>query len=143
MELLHQIPIKEFMTKEVVVLLSDETMAEAYQKMKDHRIRHLPVVDKQGLLIGIFTEKDLNRAYLPRETDSGWYYDKEELNLCILQHFMTKDPLTLTPEGTLKDAAQIMARNKFGCIPIVLPETKQLVGIISYIDILKKIASLF
>ena len=82
-------------------------------------------------------------AYTPRETSSGWYYDKEGLNLLKLEHFMTKEPLTLTPENTLKEAAEIMARTKFGCLPIVAAGTRKLVGIVSYVDILKEIVKHF
>ena len=143
MEHLHAILIKEFMTKDPIVHGPKETMANAYEKMHNRHIRHLPVVNENGELIGIFSITDLNRAYAPRETPSGWYYDKEGLNLLNLEHFMSKDPLTLTPENTLKEAAEIMARTKFGCLPIVAAGTRKLVGIVSYIDILKEIAKHF
>ena len=143
MEHLHAIFIKEFMTKKPFVLEPGETMVDAYEKMHNHQIRHLPVVNENGELVGIFSATDLNRAYTPRETESGWFYDKEGLNLLSLSHFMTKDPLTLTPENTLKEAAEMMARTKFGCLPIVAPGTRKLVGIISYVDVLRKIAEHF
>lgn len=131
--------IKEFMTKDVVVLGPKETMADAYEKMHTHQVRHLPVVNENGELVGIFSSTDLNRAYTPRQTVSGWYYDKEGLNLLNLAHFMTKDPLALTPEDTLTKAADIMVCTKFGCLPIIASGTRQLVGIISYVDVLREI----
>ena len=143
MERFHAVFIKEFMMKNPFVLGPGETMADAYEKMRTHQIRHLPVVNENGELVGIFSATDLNRAYTPRETESGWYYDKEGLNLLILSHFMTKDPLTLTPENTLKEAAEILARTKFGCLPIVASGTRKLVGIISYVDVLIEIAKHF
>ncbi len=143
MEHLHAILIKEFMTKNPYVLGPRDTAADAYEKMHSYGIRHLPVVDEKGDLIGIFSATDLNRAYTPHETESGWYYDKEGLNLLDLRHFMSKDPLTLTPESTLKEAAEIMAQTKFGCLPIVIPGTKKLAGIISYVDVLREIAKHF
>ena len=143
MEHLHAILIKEFMTPNPFVLAPGETMVNAYEKMHHHQIRHLPVVNESGEVIGIFSATDLNRAYTPRETDSGWYYDKEGLGLLDLRHFMSEDPLTLTPENTLKEAAEVMAGTKFGCLPIVEPGTKRLVGIISYIDVLREIAKHF
>ena len=143
MEHLHAIFIKEFMTKDPFVFKHGDTMSDAYERMKSHDIRHLPVVNESGDLIGIFSAKDLAKAYVPRETESGWYYDKEGLNLLDLRHFMSKDPLTLTPENTLKEAAEIMAQTKFGCLPIVAPGTKKLVGIVSYIDVLREIAKHF
>ena len=143
MERFHTILIKEFMTKDPFVLTLGEPMADAYEKMHNHHIRHLPVVDEKGYLVGMFSATDLAHAYKPRETESGWFYEKESLNLLILEHFMTKNPLTLTPEDSLKEAARIMADTKFGSIPIVSPGTKKLVGIISYVDILREIAKIF
>ena len=143
MEHLHAILIGKFMTKNPYVLGPGETMADAYEKMHNHQIRHLPVVDERGDLVGIFSATDLNRAYTPHETESGWYYDREGLNLLHLGHFMSKDPYTLTPENTLKEAAEIMTRTKFGCLPIVVAGTRKLVGIISYVDVLREIAKRF
>lgn len=143
MERLHAILIKEFMTQNPFVLEPGETMVGAYEKMRTHQIRHLPVVNENSEVVGIFSATDLNRAYTPREMESGWFYDKEGLNLLSLNHFMTKDPLTLTPENSLKEAAEIMARTKFGCLPIVATGTRKLVGIISYVDVLRKIAEHF
>jgi CBS domain-containing protein len=143
MEPMRQIPIREFMVKEVVSLNIGDTLADAYDKMNNHHIRHLPVVDDRNRVAGVFTTLDLNRAHSPRETEEGWwYYDKESLSRLSLRHFMTKDPVTLSPDNTLKDAAEIMAREKFGCIPIA-DKQNELVGIITYIDILKKTATLF
>jgi len=141
MERLSKVRLKDFMTREVVSLAPGDTLADAYEKMQNHRIRHLPVVQR-GQLIGVFTDRDLNHAYTPRETPTGWYYDREELKLRSVSHFMTEDPVTLNPENTLKDAATLFARNKFGCIPIVDPQTKSLVGVVSYIDVLREIAEL-
>lgn len=144
MEHLHAIPIVEFMTQNPIVLGPDETMAHAYQKMHNHQIRHLPVVDEEGDIIGIFTQEDLQRAYPPRETEAGWYYDKAELELLSLKHFMSKSVTTLTPQNTWKEAAAIMIRNKYGCVPVVASaQSRKLVGIVSTIDLLKKIETFF
>jgi acetoin utilization protein AcuB len=141
MEQLKGILIGDFMVTGPIVVHVAATLAEAYQDMRDHGVRHLPVVDDSGKLIGIFSDRDLNHAYPPRETESGWYYDKLELDLLNVRHFMKQDPMTLRPENTLHDAVQIFMNSKIGCLPIVNSD-KKLVGIISYIDALKKIASL-
>ena len=66
----------------------------------------------------------------------GNVYDKSELNLLSLEHFMTHDPVTLTAERKLSDAIDIFVRDKFGCIPIVTAD-KKIAGVISHSDILK------
>lgn len=143
MEKLHNIFVMSFMTKNPVVLAPGENMVDAYDKMRAHHIRHLPVVNKASELIGIFSVTDLNRAYTPHETEAGWYYDKEGLALLDVRHFMSKDPLTLTPGNTLKEAAELIVKMKYGCLPVVDHLSRKLVGIISYVDILREIAKHF
>lgn len=143
MEKLPAIRLEKFMTRDIISCSSDKSLADAYEKMAGHLIRHIPVVDDKGCVVGVFTDHDLDHAYAPRETESGWYYDKRELELLSLAHFMTKDPYTLSPDNTLKEAADIMARNKFGCIPIATGPEKKLVGIVTYVDALKQLVALF
>ncbi|MEI8345342.1 MAG: CBS domain-containing protein [Candidatus Omnitrophota bacterium] len=138
MAILGLIPAKDFMTKDPLTLQSTATVAEAYELMRNHRIRHLPVLDGGGRLVGVFTERDLHHAYAPRETAEGWYYDKDEMGLLVARHFMTEDPVTLRVDSTFFDAVDIFTRNKFGGLPVVSLEGK-LLGIVSYIDILKTI----
>lgn len=137
---LGDIPIQQFMSTKLITLNSGDTMATAFEKMTFNRIRHLPVVDDKGCLVGMFTYRDLEKAYRPRNTEEGIYYDKEEMATLILAHFITKDIVYLFPTDKLKKAAEIMAREKFGALPIVDGPAKKLVGIISYIDILSQVA---
>lgn len=143
MDQLHSIAIEEFMMKNVISLHLGDSMAKAYELMKDHRIRHLPVVDDNNIPVGVFTDTDLNHACPPHETAAGWYYDKETLCLLSLKHFMTPEPACLFPTSTLKEAAEIMVKRKYGCLPIISRIDRSLLGIITYIDVLRKIASFF
>jgi acetoin utilization protein AcuB len=143
MEHLHSILIEEFMSRDVLTLHLNDSVATAYDIMKDHRIRHLPVIDDNHILVGVFTDTDLNHACPPRETSTGWYYDRGSLSLLNLRHFMNTEPSCLFPTSTLKEAAEIMVRNKFGCIPIISRVDRTLVGIVTYIDVLNKIVSFF
>lgn len=137
MQELDKILIRDIMTSNVVALKPGETMADAFDKMKNRLIRHLPVVNSRNEVLGVFTDVDLARACKPHETPAGWIYNREDLNAYSVQHFMTPDPCTLTPEDTVRKATEIMARQRFGCLPIVRADSKVLVGIISYVDLLK------
>jgi len=131
------------MTRKVISLRLDDHVGTAYQKMKTNQVRHLPILNDKNEVVGIFSATDLNLAYSPRETEAGWYYDKAELNTLNVKHHMTKDPSTLYPKHSLRDAAELIVRNKIGCIPIVDAKSKRLVGIISYVDILRQMTQLF
>ena len=140
MSYLSDIPIKNFMSKDVIFIHKNDSMNLACEKLRTHNIRHLPVLDKDDRVVGMFTDTDLNRAYTPRQTENGWYYDSSELDKLILEHFMTKEPSMLFPDSTLGEAAGVMARNKIGCVIVVSRKNKTLIGIISSIDILKQIS---
>ncbi len=143
MEALHQVFIQQFMTRNPITLLATATVADAYEMMNLHHIRHVPVVDIEGRLKGIFSQTDLLRAYSPRETESGWYFDKEELAMLSLRHFMTADPAFLKENQSLSEAAKMMMRNKFSCVPIVSSTNGKLVGVITYVDLLREITKFF
>ena len=134
----ENIPLERIMTRQLVTLYLHDCFSQVYEKMKLYKIHHLPVIDKEGRLAGIVTERDLFRAQSPRETEEGWVYDDAELNLLSLTHFMTHNPATLTPQHTLRDALEQIVSFKYGCIPIVSStQDKKLVGIVSQADILR------
>lgn len=143
MTLVGPIPIKDFMITNVIALDESDKVGAAYHKMKQFGIRHLPVVNAKGELIGIFSDRDLHHAYAPRETESGWYYDRDELDLLQVAHFMSKNPSVLYPDDSLQEAAKQMAQLKIGCIPILERGTRKLVGVVSTVDVLRKISIYF
>jgi CBS domain-containing protein len=97
----------------------------------------LPVVNSQGEILGIISQHDLNRIASPRKDDHGGYlYDSSLLCKYILQQHLIKDTITLSPEDTLENAVELMARKKLGCIPIVGPEGK-VVGITTPVDMMR------
>ena len=134
--ILKNLPIRDLMIRKVVSVCISEPFSAVYEKMENHHIRHLPVVDENGQLIGIITQRDLFRAHPPRETEDGWVYNLDELNRLSIKHFMTRDPVTLKPEQTLHDALDIFVRDKYGAIPVITPD-KQVAGIVSHSDLLR------
>ncbi len=134
--------IKEFMVTNPKSVRDTDSLYEAYQLMRLYGIRHLPVVDRDDKVIGIFTHTDLNKCYPPKENEDSWYYEKDELSAMRVGMHMTKEPAVLIPEDTLREAALTMVRGKYACVPIISPQTRKLVGIITYIDVLKKVADL-
>ena len=98
------------------------------------------MVDDGNCVVGIFTMRNLKCCLSPRKTEEGYRFDPEQLERFFKKHVMTKDPLVLGPEDTLMHAVEIMARDKFGCIPIVASD-RSLVGIVTQIDVLKFLAA--
>lgn len=131
--------LKEIMVTQVITAKIEDPLSSIEEKMRAHRIRHMPVVDDGKKLIGIITHRDLLRTAPPHKTEDGWLFDKEQMDHFILKHIMTSDPMTLSPDDRVVHAVDIMAREKFGCIPLT-DENKKLVGIVTQIDVLKWLA---
>ena len=105
-----------------ITLPKDATVADAKQNMKEHSIGGIPVIDDNGLLIGIVTNRDLRF---------------EKNNSRKIAEVMTSKNLVTTAEGTsLKDAEGILQENKIEKLPVVNADNK-LVGLITFRDITK------
>ena len=136
---MKDIALKEIMVTKVIFAHKDEPLSDVEAKFRKHGIRHLPVVDDKKHVVGMFTQRDLLRCLSPRKTEDGYFFDKEQMDRFILKYVMAKDPIVLHPDDTLGHVVDIMARDKFGCIPIVNAEGI-LAGIVTQIDVLKYLA---
>ena len=126
--------VKVWMTKNIVIAHPDTTLPEAHQLMMDNNIRRLPVVEKNGRLIGIVTLGDVRGAQPSEATSlSIWEMNYLLANL-KLKKIMTPDPVTVEPDATIGEAARLMLENKVSGLPVVDEEGK-LQGIITESDI--------
>src|SRR5579859_3568952 len=104
------------MTSSVVTVAPEQTLREATDLLRSKHIRQLPVVNG-GKLIGIITDRDIKRA--TPSVLSG--IDRDEYDRILeetkVQQFMTKEPMTLTPDTPLKVALQIFISQKIGALP--------------------------
>jgi acetoin utilization protein AcuB len=107
----------ERMTKPPITITEEVSVAEALAVVERRRLRHLPVLDTEGSLIGIVSEKDLLRA-----GGQG-----------SVQEVMTRDVITVTEYTALEDAARIMADHKISSLPVMRDE--KLVGMITETDL--------
>lgn len=130
--------VRNWMTTELVTISPDNTLPEAHRLMTTHQVRRLPVVDKGGDLIGIVTQGDVRGAEPSQATSlSVW-----ELNYLLatlkVSSIMTPNPLTVSADATVAQAARIMLENKVSGLP-VLERDGRLVGIITESDIFRMI----
>ena len=130
--------VGDYMTKEPFTVGEDASMKEAVELLRQHHIRHLPVV--QGpKLIGIVTDRDVRKASpsLLSGVDIGKY--EEVLASTPISRIMTREPFTITADTELRQAVQLMVDKKVGAVPVVNGE--ELVGIFTEIDALKVLMS--
>jgi CBS domain-containing protein len=123
------------MTTEVVTITPETTLPEAHRLMSEKGIRRLPVM-KGGQLVGIVTRGDIREAEPSHATSlSIW-----ELNYLLatlkIKRIMTRNPITISDDTTIREAALIMLENKISGLP-VLNDQDKLVGIITESDIFR------
>ncbi len=136
-EFLKKISITEVMASPVITVRETDDFHVVEDKFAVYDIRHLPVIDERGAMVGMITQRDLYKIHSPRKLeDGGWFYDKEQLDNFILSKVMTREIITLKAENTLFDAIDLTVRQKIGCIPIVDGLNKP-IGIITRDRILK------
>src|SRR3990172_10280926 len=100
--------VKDWMTSKPVIASPDMVLPEAHKLMKDRRIRRLPVVDAKGKLLGIVTRGDIRGAEPSEATSLSIYEVHYLLSRLTLERIMTIDPVTVGPNTTVRQAAQLM-----------------------------------
>ena len=114
--------IKEWMVKDPITVTKDHTLQECADLMKEHSIRHLPVVENERLS-GLVTESGLRQAFLASMLED-----------VALEDVMIKDPITASQDAEIEDAAKIIFQNKIGGLPVV-DRDDRVVGILTVVDL--------
>lgn len=125
--------VKDFMTPNPITILPDANLPQAISVVRKNKIRHLPVVDNNGELVGIVVEKDLlSNQPSPATTLSVFEIYSLLENLRVRQ-IMSKPVFTVAGDCPIEEAAHIMVDNKISCLPVM--DGDKLVGIITETDI--------
>jgi acetoin utilization protein AcuB len=127
--------VKDRMTPNPVTLIEDASFQDALHLMKEKKIRRLPVVAKDGHLVGIVVQKDLFSASPSSATSLSIFEVHYLLSKLKMKNVMTKRVVTVGDDCPLEEAARIMVDYKIGCLPILKDD--KLVGIITETDIFK------
>lgn len=125
--------VSDWMTKTIYTLGPENSVSEAIYLLKEKKIKHLPITNKDQRLLGILSDRDI-KEYTPSKATS---LDIHELHFVLfktkISTIMKKKVLTTTPDMPVEEAAMIMYDNNIGCLPVV--EHGRLVGIISDRDL--------
>jgi acetoin utilization protein AcuB len=142
-----KIDYKGFMREKIqrnpVTISPDASFFEARNLIHEKGVRHLPVVDKSGKLVGIVTDRDIREA----APSDATLLSVQELNFLLgklkVSAFMTpKDKLiTITPDTIVEEAVQLMHDHKIGCLPVM--EEDKLYGIFTETDALAHLVDVF
>jgi CBS domain-containing protein len=126
------ITVKEVMATNPWTLKATDTLAAARQLMTEQHIRHIPIVDDQGGLVGLVTHRDLLAASIPSLVDM----DAEQRVVLeastSLQQIMTTKLSVASETMNLRQAALRLQEHRYGCLPVV--SKGKLIGIITDSD---------
>jgi acetoin utilization protein AcuB len=127
--------VRERMSCKPVTVTADTPITEALKVMRQKQVRRLPVLDQEGRIVGIVSEKDLLYASPSSATSLNIYEMHYKLTHLHTSELMSTQVITVTPDTPVEEAARIMADNKIGGLPVI--EDGKLAGIITETDIFK------
>ena len=125
--------VSELMTPHPKTLDVAATVRAAVTLMNELDVRHIPVLD-QGDLVGVLSDRDLKLALGAEGQDAeAW---SRQLELPVTQ-IMSSDVITVGSEDDVRDAIDTMLDNRLSSVPVVTEDPPELVGILSYVDVLR------
>jgi CBS domain-containing membrane protein len=134
-----KLKVRDVMTADPTTLKRNDKLALADDIMRLGRVRHLPVLDDDGLrLVGIVTQRDLFRDALAQALGYGKHAQRQVLDSLAVEDVMATEVVTIRPDASLVYAARVLTERKIGCLPVV--ENGHLVGILTEGDFVALIA---
>jgi CBS domain-containing membrane protein len=132
--------IRDLMSTNLFTLKEHDSLKAAKSLMRMARIRHIPIVDDDFNFVGLVTHRDILSATVSKLAGID-QKTQDELDAGIpAMGIMRQDAVTVDPDMNLKEAAQILYKNKYGCLPVV--EDGKLIGILTEADFLTLVISL-
>lgn len=133
-----KIAVTDAMTGRVHAVEPEDPLALVWEVMRERGVRHVPVLDGEGDLVGLVTHRDLLRAALVEQNDLPRVIERALLERTRVADVMVRNLETVEPGDELRDAARLMLELKIGCLPVV--EGRRLVGILTESDFVRWVA---
>lgn len=131
-----KVSVSAIMSKNIIKLNLTDDLSKAESLFKHNRIRHIPVVDGNKIL-GMLSYTDLMRISFVDAIDDtiDATIDATVYNMFTVEQVMAKKLITISPDTTIKEAAEILSKNEFHALPVCLGDL--LVGIVTTTDLIK------
>ncbi|MHB8765489.1 MAG: CBS domain-containing protein [Deferrisomatales bacterium] len=132
--------VSQYMSPKVLVVRPDDGIRQTYFRMRDERVRHMPVVGEGGELLGIVSDRDLRRPeWVDEAPDVSHGYELDD-SLAV-KDLMTRGVSVVRTYDPIRKATRFLLDGGFGALP-VLNKEGALVGILSVIDLLRALDDL-
>lgn len=127
---------RDLMTPDPLTVTPQASIADVWDLMREVDVRHLPVVEA-GVLVGMVSDRDVARVDLARLLKvEGAHALREELATPVAQ-IMSPDVIAVGPEAEIGEVIDLLIDHKIGAVPVVEEDTREVLGIISYVDVLR------
>jgi acetoin utilization protein AcuB len=127
--------VRDWMTTDPITVRRGISLAAARSMMYRGEIRRLLVVEADARLVGIITWGDVVEVWPSRFGPLAPYEVRELMERVIVEEIMVRDPITIDPDATIAEAANVMFEHRIGALPVV--EDQRLIGILTDSDILQ------
>lgn len=128
--------VEDIMTADPITAKSTATIRAVIQLLFERDVRHLPIVE-DGELVGIISDRDLRTFLVPATVELEKPSEVAARLARPISSVMGGDVVSVAPETDLSELIEIMLDQKIGAVPVVESGTKELVGIVSYTDVLR------
>lgn len=127
--------VKDYMTKHPVLADPSMSIVEVQGIMAEAKVRHLPVAGEGKRLVGLVTQETLRVPPTKLTSLNVWEITRFLSELTVKDVMVKrKDVITIGPDATIEDAAQVMVEHKIGCLPVL--EEEIVIGIITETDMM-------
>ncbi|WP_437646556.1 CBS domain-containing protein [Sorangium sp. So ce362] len=138
-----RISAAELMTENPRTVRVDDPIAEAVDVLQTTDFRHLPVLDEQGELVGMLSDRDLRGLQLPYSAnpavvDAARQKTGVPASTMPVSTIMSGNVVSVGPDADMTELMELMLEHKIGALPVVDAEGA-LLGIVSYVDIFRRI----
>ena len=130
--MLAKITIADYMAKHIVTLKKETDVLTAIKQLLSHKITSAPVVDENGHLLGIFSEKDCMKVALETAYNEG--------QVGSVAEYMATDTVTVNANASIIDLAEKFENSSIRSYPVY--DDRELVGMISRADVLKALVTI-
>ena len=129
--------IDEIMMRAPRTITSGTTIGEAWDVLGTLELRHLPVTNENRELIGIVSDGEFS-TWPPTPLSTGHLQGRAALRDALVSTIMMGAPISVEPDDCVQDVYELMHKIKAGALPVLGPDD-EVVGIVSYLDILRSL----
>lgn len=127
--------VKDAMTQSVHTMTPAHSIQDAREVFESRRIRHLPIVDDNGVFLGLVTQRDILKADISSLTDIENNVQALVDSQTSVAEIMINSVKTVTGDTPLREAATLLLEHKYGCLPVL--DGDRVAGIITEADFIR------